>query len=215
MKQRFINHGLDNFHDINVLELLLYYCQPRRDTNPLAHELMARFGSLRGVFDAEIHELRAVDGIGESAAVLIKLVPQIYKRYMLSGLEESMQLNSAADAGRYIVPRFIGEKDEVVYLICLDNMNRVLTCRELSRGEVNNANVSVRRIVEIALGVKAASVIVVHNHPQGVAIPSREDEIATRQIMMALKLVGVQLADHIVVAEGDFTSMRDSGLLQT
>lgn len=213
MKQRFLEYGLDSFADHNVLELLLFFAVPRRDTNPLAHALLNRFGSLEAVLEADVAELKKVPGIGDSAAALIHLVPQISKRYFVNKGQHDQILNSTAAAGRYLVPRFFYERSEVVYVLCLDAKRKVLCCKEISRGEVNTAEVSIRKIVEVALSHNATSVILAHNHTSGVAIPSVEDEAVTKQIRTALNCVGIALTDHIVVGGEDFVSMAESGLL--
>ena len=214
MKKSFADHGLDSFSDVNVLELLLFYAIPRGDTNALAHALLERFKTLDAVFEASVPELMQVKGIGENAAVLLRLVPQVDRRYMIrKNSREVVLLNSSAAAGSYAVPLFMYEKEEVVYLICLDSKRTVISCEELGRGVVNSAAVSARKIVERALARSAASVILAHNHISGIALPSREDEETTRRISSALSLVGVSLADHIIVAGEDYVSMSDSDLL--
>jgi len=214
MKQRFAEHGLDGFDDHTALELLLFYALPRADVNPLAHALMDRFGTFAAVFDATEEELRSVPGVGESTAVLLKLVPQVARRYLMSRSSFDVILDSSKKAGEYLVPRFYAEKDEVVYLVCLDAKGKVLACRFMGRGSVNSANISVRKIVECALLCNATSAIVAHNHTSGIALPSKEDEASTRKIASALAAVDVVLADHIIVADGDFVSMADNGFFR-
>ncbi|HNX99923.1 MAG TPA: DNA repair protein RadC [Oscillospiraceae bacterium] len=214
MKTRFLEHGLDNFDDINVLELLLFYALPRCDTNVVAHRLLDRFGSLPGVLEAPAEELARVEGVGDSAAALLRLIPQVSRRYMMEREGTAAHaLSDPASAGCFFVPRFLYETDEVVYLACLDSVHRVLSCTEVGRGVVNSAEVSVRKIVELALRQNAAAVILAHNHVNGLAIPSKEDELTTRQLASALNLVGIGLIDHIIVAGGEFVSMADSGML--
>jgi DNA repair protein RadC len=213
MKRRFLRTGMDNFDDHNVLEILLFYSIPQKDTNPLAHELMARFGSLEGVFDAPAEELMKVPGVGENTAVLIKMIPQVYRRYMISKTGSGAILNTSEKAGAFLLPRFAAERDEVVYLICLDAKCKVLSCRMMFRGSVNSAHVSVRKIVEAALANNSTSVILAHNHPSGIALPSEEDNLTTLRIQTALDALGIELADHIVVADDDFVSIADNGLL--
>ncbi len=216
MKRRFINHGLENFDDHNVLELLLFYALPRGDVNPVAHALMERFGKLSAVFDAPREELMKIDGVGENAAALIKLIPQVSRRYMISRSvsEEDVQLTNSSKAGRFIVPYFHGECEETVYMVSMDAKCKVLSCRLLFRGDVNSAGVSVRKIVETALASKATNVILAHNHPSGIALPSREDEHTTERIAEALRAVDITLADHLVVADDDFVSMADNGFFR-
>ena len=213
MRKRFLNHGLDSFDDHTVLEFLLFYAQPRKDTNPIAHQLLNRFGSLEAVFEAKEEELRQISGLGENAIVLLKLIPQISRRYMMEKYSNDNILDRTESAGEYFKPRFMYERTEVVYIACLDTKCRVICCKEVGRGVVNYAEVSIRRIVEIALSNNAAGVIVAHNHTSGIAIPSEEDKLSTNQIKRALRLVGIELIDHIVVGGDDFVSMADSGLI--
>jgi DNA repair protein RadC len=213
MKKRFIEHGLDNFDDINALELLLFYALPRCDTNVTAHRLLDRFGSLSGVLEASADELEKVEGVGESAAVLLRLIPQMSRRYMVESESGGGTINGSAAAGSFFLPRFMFETDEVIYMACLDSVHRVINCTEVGRGVVNSAEVSVRKIVELALRQNAAAVLLAHNHVNGLALPSKEDELTTRQIAAALSMVGITLVDHIIVAGREFVSMADSGIL--
>lgn len=216
MKKRFLEHGLENFDDHNVLELLLFYALPQGDVNPTAHALINHFGKLSAVFDAPLEELMQVSGVGENTATLIKLIPQVSRRYQISReiSDEDIYLTNSKKAGAFIVPYFYGECEEAVYIVCLDAKCKVISCKLLMRGEVNSANVSVRKIVEFALVNKATNIIIAHNHPSGVALPSREDEITTTKIKEALSAVEISLADHIVVADGDFVSMSDNGFFR-
>lgn len=214
MRERFDEYGLDNFDDHNVLELLLFYVLPRGDVNPVAHRLMDRFGSLAAVFDAPREELKKVTGVGEKTASLIKLVPQINRRYMMSRSSFSTILDSSDKAGEYLIPYFYAERDEVVYMICLDAKNKVLACSRLFRGSVNSANINIRKIIEFAINSNASSVIISHNHTSGIALPSLEDERTTRRIEEALNTVGIALADHIIVADDDFVSLADNGFFR-
>lgn len=213
MRKRFQEHGLDSFQDHEVLELLLFQAQPRKDMNPTAHRMIEHFGSLEAVFEATEEELRQIKGVGESAAFLVKLIPQIARRYMIEKAANDNILDSTDTAGGYFVPKFMYERAEVVYLACLDTKHRVICCKEIGRGVVNCAEVSIRRIVEIALANNAAGIILAHNHTSGIAIPSEEDQASTIHIRRALRLVGIELIDHIVVGGDDFVSMADSGML--
>ncbi len=212
LKSRFAEHGLESFNDINALELLLFYAIPRKDTNVMAHDLVDRFGSLSGVFDASLRELTEVPGIGENTALLIKLVPQMMKKCQLSKVNDIRVFRSSNDLGRFLVPRFMDERDEMALLLCLDSRKSLICCRVLNRGVVNAVDITVRRLVELALKNKAASLVLAHNHPEGIALPSREDEAFTRKAGEALRLMGMELVDHIIVAGDRYFSMRDSGL---
>lgn len=214
MKRRFLEHGIESFEDHHVLEILLFYALPRVDVNPLAHRLLEQFGSLAAVFDAPPEELMKVPGVGRNTATLIKLIPQVARRYMISRASLIDILDTSEKAGKFLLPYFFGERDEVVYLVCLDAKCKVLNCRLMFRGSVNSASVSVRKIVETALAFNATSVILAHNHTSGIALPSREDQITTRQVEAALRAVDIKLADHIIVADEDFVSLADSGFFR-
>lgn len=212
-KQRYLDHGLENFNDVNALELLLYYAIPMRDTNPLAHALIERFGSLSGVLSASVNELKEVEGVGESTALLITLIPQLIKKSMISDANEVKYIKSSADAGAYLLPRFMFEDEEVFMVMCLDGQRRVICCKEMSRGVINAVETSNRRVVELALNSRASYVILAHNHPDGLALPSENDKRLTKEMLRSLKLVGVQLTDHIIVAGDDYVSFADSGMM--
>ena len=211
MRRRFLSGGLEQFADHEALELLLYYAIPRRDTNPIAHALMERYGSLSAVLTAPVEDLKKVEGVGESAAVLLKLAPQLYRKARLSDAEQETVLSSVERVGAYLLERFAGEKNEVVYQLCLDRKGKLLACKKLGEGGVASADLDIRRLVENALLTGASSVVLAHNHPSGVALPSADDVQTTRRIAAALSAVEVTLIDHIVVAEGDFISMTQSG----
>lgn len=213
MRQRFLKSGLDAFADHEALELLLYYAIPRRDTNPIAHALMERYGSLSAVLAAPVEDLKKVEGVGESAAILLKLAPQLYRKAKMSDAEQETILSSVERVGAYLLERFAGEKNEVVYQLCLDRKGKLLVCKKLGEGGVASADLDIRRLVENALLTGASSVVLAHNHPSGVALPSRDDYAATDRAKTALAVVGVALTDHIIVADGDFVSMADSGYI--
>lgn len=213
LRQSYLEHGLQSMNDINALELLLFYAIPRRNTNELAHRLLERFGNLDGVFSAPVEDLCEVEGIGENAAALITLIPEIMKKSRLSKSREIKQIRSSEDAGAFLLPYFMNEKDEVVYLLCLDSKRAVICCAEMGRGVVNTVDANIRRMVEKALKVRACSAIVAHNHPDGVAIPSREDDVFTKCLYNALETVGIRLEDHIIVAGEDYISIADTGMM--
>ena len=214
MRARFLRGGLDSFADHEALELLLYYAIPRQDTNPIAHALMDRYGSLSAVLAAPVEDLQKVRGIGESAAILLKLVPQLcYQARLSDARRQELILNSAARAGAYMMEYFAGESNEVLYQLCLDRKGKLLVCKRLGEGGVSSAQLDVRRLVENAILNSASAVILAHNHPSGIAQPSPEDYVATDQARAALATIGVELLDHIIVADRDFVSLAESGYL--
>ena len=157
-----------------------------------------RFGSLQGVLHAAPEELTSVEGVGENAAVLVRLVGDMALRARCSSLPQKV-LNSPDRTGAYFMELLAGEKKEMLYQVCLDAKGKLLTCRCISKGSVAASPVSVRQVVENALYAGASSIILAHNHPSGVALPSQQDLLVTRQIQEALSPLNIRLADHVVV----------------
>lgn len=214
MRRRFLEGGLEHFADHEALELLLYFAIPRRDTNPIAHALMDRYGSLSAAMAAPIEDLQKVEGIGENAALLLKLVPRLcHKARLADAHRQDLILNTAGRAGAYLMERFMDEKNEVVYQLCLDQKGKLLACKRLGEGGISSAPLDIRRLVENAILSSASAVILAHNHPSGLAKASEEDFAATEQARAALSTIGVPLSDHIIVADGDFVSFAESGFL--
>ncbi|MBQ9662150.1 MAG: DNA repair protein RadC [Oscillospiraceae bacterium] len=213
LRRRFQDEGIDSFReDYEVLELLLQYALPRRDTKALAKKLIEHFGSLHEVLDASQKEL--VDaGVTENTAVLITLIPAVEKRYHMSRAKGLTHVRSTADAGQICTAMFRNQRDESVRVLCLNAGGKIVKRAELVKGDVNAVHFPVRKIVETAVGCKAVSVILTHNHPGGTLAPSREDLDATQAAKAALETVGVRLVDHLIVAEGDYCSLRENGFL--
>ena len=211
LKARFLEEGLDNFTDIQALELLLFYAIPQKDTNPIAHALLDHFGSLSRVLEADVEELKKVPGISDHSATLLALVTELGRYYQVDCAQRVEVLTTLDACGAYLVPRFFGRSNETVFLLCLDAKCKVLCCKEIGEGSVNSTSISIRKVVETALSANATTVVLAHNHPSGVALPSSEDVQTTRRVAAALSAVEVHLADHIVVAEGDYVSMVQSG----
>ncbi|MBE6908004.1 MAG: DNA repair protein RadC [Ruminococcaceae bacterium] len=211
-KRQFREHGLEAFADHEALELLLYFAVPRVDTNPTAHRLLERFGSLSAVLSATPEELEAVEGIGENAATMLSLVLPVVRRAYLQSQRADVILSSIEQLGQYFCRLFFGERQEVFYEACLDAKGKLLRCLKLAEGSVDAVNVNVRCIAENALRYNASSVALAHNHPSGIALPSPDDNTTTLLAYEALRTVGITLADHIIVADNDFVSLRQNGL---
>lgn len=146
LKKRFLEEGLDNFSDIQVLELLLFYCIPRKDTNPIAHSLLGHFGSLSQVLEATPEELRKVEGVGETAATFLHLITDVGRYYLVNRSTQFSVLPTIEDCARYIQPFFFGRRNETVFLLCLDAKCKVLCCKKVGEGSVNSAGISIRKI---------------------------------------------------------------------
>ena len=211
LKNRFLIEGLTNFEDHNVLELLLFYSIPRSDTNEIAHELLNKFGSLHGVFEAGMEDLMSVNGISRHSAVLIKMIPELFVVYGRDKVRDIQKINSSDDAKQFFIPRFYGKVREEVQLVLLDDKMNIIKWVKIYEGSVNSANVPIRKIVEIAIENRATNVIIAHNHPTGLILPSKDDLRATAKVREALALVDVKLLDHVIVSDNEAASLKDSG----
>lgn len=213
MKEQFLKDGLDSFQPHSVLEFLLFYAIPLKDTNTIAHVLLQKFGSLSGVFDAPFEELVEVDGIGRSAATLLKLIPQLCRRYQEDLDRGKTVIYSYDEAGKRLVNKFIGRQNEVVILMLLDSKTRVLFCDVVDEGTVNAANIYIKKVVRLSVQYNASYAILSHNHPSGSCLPSKQDLSTTRWIYEALDTVEVRLIDHIIVGGNDYLSIAKSKLM--
>ena len=213
VKQRFLKHNLDVFEEHQILELLLFYGLPRADTNPIAHELLDRFGTISGVCDAPIEELTRTKGITQNVAILLKLIPQLSRHYINTQTSDKERIYDTNSAMRIISPQFIGRKNEMVVLVLMDSKNRVLYCGVVTEGNVNTVPLYIRKIITLAATYNAAEAIIAHNHPSGNVMPSPGDIIATRKLNAAMETIDVHLQDHIIFGYPDYLSMKDCGLL--
>ena len=192
-REQFLRHGADALADHELLELLLFYAIPRKDTNPIAHDLINYFGSLHAVLSAPAEELQKFSGISQSGAVLLKLIPSIYRRAALSAGENEQILDTVEKIGRFFVDLYVAESCEIMYQLCLDAKGRRLNLYKVTDGDPSSVNLNVRK--------------------SGVAFPSHADIVATTMIQTALDSIGIRFADHIIVADGDFISMRQDGIV--
>lgn len=212
LRARFRNEGLDSFEDHNVLELLLFFGIPQKDVNDEAHNLINQFGSLSDVFDAKYDDLLKVKGIGENAATLIKLMPELFRKYEVDKLNSNaVMLNSAELVAKYTSKYFKGLTEERLYLLCLDSNCRLLTCNEISSGTVSSTPIKNRLIAEYAYASNAANIVLVHNHPSGIVAPSKQDVDVTIRLVETMKIIGLRLNDHVIVGfEDDYFSFKKS-----
>lgn len=209
LKNRFLKEGLDNFEDHNVLELILFYAIARKDVNEIAHRLLDRFGTLAGVFDAEISELKKVDGIGAHAAVLIKTYPAVTRRYLEQRFRKGERLPAYAEMGKRLVMHFAGKENEEVYALFFNNALNFSGEQVIHEGDVNSVGFSFRRLCDSAMKANASFVILAHNHPHGVPVASSDDLVTTDRLRTLLAQINVSLLDHFIVAEGRFSSIQD------
>lgn len=213
LKERFSKEGLKSFRDEEVLELLLFYVQPRKDTKRQAKELIARFETLEGVLTSEPELLTQIKGVGGESALFLSLMGELGKRLYSGSNKKKKKILKLEDALEHIKPLFILKKREEVYILCLDSKKKLLATRLISEGISNQTEINVRRTIEESLRFSSSSVIIAHNHPGGSAQPSFEDEQITIKLKEALELLGLELSDHIIIAGEEHYSMAASGII--
>ena len=213
LKTKFRQHGLESFTDIEALELLLFYAIPRANTNELAHALLKQFRNFRGVMEADINALQSVPGIGENAAALLHLVTELNRRYQSSASTQGVRVGDSLEAGKFLQPLYEYQNEECSILLCLDSKNTVIDWHFLAKGTPNMVGLSAREIADIVLRDKASRVILSHNHLSGIALPSEADIDTTEKLSRMLRMLGVELSDHLIFSGGDYVSLRDSEML--
>ncbi|MGD1153544.1 MAG: DNA repair protein RadC [Syntrophales bacterium] len=213
LKKKFSESGVDAFHDYEVLELLLSYAISRKDVKPLAKELISRFGSLKGIMDAEKDSLEKVKGIGAHTAILIKLIKETGIIYLKEKAKEKAQITCTSELLDYCKTYMGGLKDEKFCVIYLDAQNRMTDIETIQEGIVNQAVVYPRKVLENALKKKASAVILVHNHPSGHVKPSDADIRLTKTIQETAKILDIIVHDHVIIGENRFFSFREEGLI--
>ncbi|KAF1075436.1 DNA repair protein RadC [Halodesulfovibrio sp. MK-HDV] len=197
--------------DYEILELVLGTVILRSDTKPLAKELLNRFGTLRGVLDAQDEDLRQLKGFGDSLVSHWKLLRELFSRYMESGISEKKQLSSPAEVAEMARIRLGRKEKEEFWAAFLDNQNRLISWERISTGTVNTTMIYPRELMEQALQRKASSLVIVHNHPGGNLTPSSPDIEITRHIVQAGRILGIRLLDHLIITADTYYSLKDEG----
>jgi len=215
MKQRYMEEGLDNFSDHEIIELLLFYSIPQHDTNALAHRMIKEFGTLHDLLEADPRDIERRCNVSLNTAILISLVAPLSRRYLKQKWGERPIVNSSTVAGNYAVSLFAGRIYECFYVICLNSQNRVNYSALVHEGTINEAPVYPRLVVETALRHKANSIILAHNHPGGSLKASNADIDVTRKICQAMKPISINVVDHIIVAGDRYLSFAEQGLLDS
>lgn len=214
LRKRFLEEGLDSFEDHQLLELLLFHAIPRGDTNPIAHRLMKRFGSLSAVLEADTKDVLSIEGIGEKAAAFLSMIPQVTRRYFHDRIvRDKPKLNTFDAVAEYLIPLMTGRPEEVFYVLCLDSRCRVIYPALVGKGTVKEASVHPRHVVEEAIRYRAASVILAHNHPSGTTKPSRQDHTLTRLLVQALGPLDIKVLDHVIVEGNQAFSFAREGIM--
>ena len=210
VKEEFLTRGIEGWPDHRVLELMLFFALPQGDTNPLAHELIDRFGSLDRVLDALPEELMKTPGLGTHAATFLKLFPAVLSRYLAGRAGPGHIIHTVEEAGQVLAPYFYGARNEMAYLLCLDSKEKLLAVRKLSEGNLYGADITIRRAAEECMALQATYCYLAHNHASGIALPSPEDMTATDTVQNALAPLGVRVVDHLVFSDGDMVSIRQT-----
>ena len=225
LRRRFEKAGLDGFNDYEVLELLLTYTIPRKDTKDISKNLLKKFSSLKEILSADTKELEQINGLGRQSVIFIKALNEFIRYYFEHQVEkDEMQLTTPEQTAEYLKGVIGNFKYEVVKALFLNSQNKLIHTdlnsqnklihtELISEGTVNESYLSSRKIVETALRYNATSVIVAHNHPDGIPEPSEDDNFITQKIAGALKIVDVDLQDHIIIGSNDFYSYRQKGIL--
>jgi DNA repair protein RadC len=206
LRDRYRAGGLDGFSEHEVLEFLLFYCYPRRDTKIIAKKFLKEFGSLHGLFEADVETLVATLNCSENIAVFLNLIPAVANRYFRGKWSDGVILDDAKITGKFVIDLFVGETVEKFYVLCLDKNFKLIHTALISEGTLDESAVYPREIVREAIKYHAASVILAHNHPGGMIKPSRADLEATRRIVEGTELIGIDVIDHIIVAGDTYYS---------
>lgn len=210
LRQRFAETGLAGFQPHEVLEMLLFYAIPRRDTNPLAHRLIDTFGGLHQVLEAPVPELMQVEGMTENAASLLRLSSALLAEYYKDKYSVGTILKTTEDLCHLLLPRYMGVQNETTYLISMDSKHMLLNCAPISTGTARMADLPFRLVLQQALRYNATIVVLAHNHPSGLAIPSQADIMTTKRLARMLRAAEIVLWDHLVFGGDDCVSMRDT-----
>ena len=212
-REEFLQNGLDHLPPHRVLEILLFYSIPQKDTNELAHQLENRFGSLAGVLDAPYKELLTVNGVGENTAVLLRLISAIARRYYLEKADTAPQDDYMRVVEEKLKAWYVGRTKESLTLVSLDNRLRILHIDEVKTGVADAVQIQYRELAKIALSYNATNVILGHNHPYGTALPSKADQTTTIALINLFREIEIDLLDHLIISGNECVSMRTCGYL--
>ncbi len=204
MRERFFKEGFEGFSDYEILEMILYSSRARGNTNDIAHRLIEEFGSFREVFDADPDMTMQVEGIGEQSAVLIKLILEACRRYSRGCAERGYRYNTISRIGTYLYRQYIGVTRERLYAMLFNNRMNLLDCVLVSEGTVTATGLPLGKLNDIIVKKRAAAVVLAHNHPQGLAVPSQNDYELTDTVRMFLDSIDVTLVEHLIIADNRF-----------
>lgn len=217
VKERFLKTGFDNWQDYEILEFVLFYSIPGKDTKQIAKDLIKEFGSLKELMNAEhdklLSALKKIEGAGPNTAFFFRFLKEFSVKYSEFKMKEKDNVSSPQDVVNFLKNSIGACNEEKMYAVFFNASNKVLNFKEISEGTVSRSAVYPGKIAKEALLTDARAVIVAHNHPGGVCKPSQNDIIATEAVQKALKAVEVILLDHVIVTTSDFYSFKDNGLI--
>jgi len=211
LKERFSLHGLVGFHEYEVLELLLMYVIPRKDVKPIAKRLLNQFNTLASVFDAQVEELKSVEGLGKESAQFLKLNRAILEVYLSSELAEKPKLDSPDTVKAWLRLKLQDKSIEYFGALFTDQQNRCISSEILFEGTIDRAVVYPRALIKRALELDAKGIIVFHNHPAGTAQASNQDIALTKQLLEACNTLDLKLLDHFLLAGTKVLSFQEQG----
>lgn len=214
VRDRVSKEGLDNFQDYQVLEYLLTFVIPFKDTNLMAHQLINKFGSFHGVLEADAEDLKEISGIKDVAAHLITHLVDVFRFYEKDRAKDTIVLKNPGDAVGFVRKYLQDKLIEEMYLICVTAKNKIVSIEKVSHGNDCQSKVVMRSIIEKISRAKVSNIILAHNHPKGLPEPSDEDNKFTKAMVTNLALNGCHLLDHIIIADnGEYYSYRKSALI--
>ncbi len=213
LRDRFLQSGLHGFLDYEIVELLLTLGTPRKDCKQIAKQAIEEFGGLRGVLDASLEDLQKIKGIGPSNAFGIKLFQAVSERFAKEHIPEKITLNSSKAVADFLQKSIGRENKEHFVVLSLDAHNRLIKISNISVGSLNTSIVHPREVFKEAIQSSAAQIIIAHNHPSGNLEASPEDVALTRRLEEAAKIFGIELLDHIIVAEDNYFSLKEQNLI--
>jgi len=215
VKERFWREGPESFTDEDLLELLLFFGIPQKDTRGLARELLQAFGGrLDAILDAEIDTLLKFPNLGPNSILPLKVVHEVARRYLRARTLGGTYLKSPKEVYEYLLYELKGEKREVFLTIYLAVDNRVISLERLFEGTITESAVYPREVFGKAYTLKASKIILAHNHPSGNLTPSEEDKRLTKILLLAGKLLHVKVLDHLIIGESGYFSFAEEGLLE-
>ena len=213
MRERVQNYGLDSLAEHEALEYVLYLTNAQKDTNGSAHDLIDRFGDFAAVLEASEEELCTVEGVGPATARMLHLLPEISRYYGRSRTSTTRCIRTTELMGSYLMAKFAWSDYARAMLVSLDRRKRVRAAVWLREGTTDRVSLDIKDVVSAAIKGGTDTVVLSHNHPNGVPLPSREDLAATEHLVRALGLGKRRLRDHIILAENDYFSMREANRL--